>query len=80
VNFSAGLVIVAINKRMSQKQFFLRKSFPGMWRRVGLVRSVVSEEHIACIFRIEKHVQAKEMLAVNRLTILTDFAQGFFLT
>jgi hypothetical protein len=37
----------------------------GMWRRVGLVRTDVSEERVASIFKVEKGRGRRKMLAVG---------------
>jgi hypothetical protein len=36
-----------------------------MWRRVGLVRTDVSEERVASVFRVEKIREQRNALAVE---------------
>jgi hypothetical protein len=40
----------------------------GTWRRVGLVKTDVSEERVASIFRAEENA-SKEVSVSNRLTL-----------
>jgi hypothetical protein len=43
-----------IKQKMWKSLFLRRVPSSGMWRRVDLVRTDVSEEHVAPIFRLEK--------------------------
>jgi hypothetical protein len=47
--------------------------FSGLWRRVGHVRTDVSEERIASIFRVETIRERREALAVSYQTIANVF-------
>jgi hypothetical protein len=44
------------------------KQSSGMWRRIDIVLTDVSEEHIASIFRVEENPQAK----IQRQQVLID--------
>jgi hypothetical protein len=37
----------------------------GMWRRLGVVRTDVSEERVVTIFRVERISELRTTLAVN---------------
>jgi hypothetical protein len=38
-----------------------------MWRRVDIVRTVVSEEHVATFFRVEKNTREREKSVIRLL-------------
>jgi hypothetical protein len=50
----------------------------GMWRRVGLVRIDVSEEHIACIFGVEEAKYSSEMSVDFQRNMQRYVLQVFF--
>jgi hypothetical protein len=47
-----------------------------MWRRVDLVRTDVSEERVASIFRVEKHVSEKSVRLCQQ--IVSSFVRLVF--
>jgi hypothetical protein len=57
-----------IHRNVEKVYLFRRMPPSGMWRRVHLVITDVSKEHVASIFRVEKYTRARKR--VRRL--LTD--------
>jgi hypothetical protein len=44
----------------------MKNAASGLWLRVGLVKTDVSEEHVASIFRVEENNAIQEVLGSNR--------------
>jgi hypothetical protein len=49
-----GLYLQGLKVSEDGDMFLKRMPFTGMWRRIGILLTDVSEERITCIFRVEE--------------------------